>query len=249
MTEVATFQWPQGKRAAVSLSFDDARPTQVDTGIPILDRHGVRATFYLSPPNIEQRQDAWRNAAAHGHEMGNHTMTHPCSGNFLWSREHALEDMTLADMEAQLLEANNIIRDMVGIQPHSFAYPCGQKYVGRGETLQSYVPLIAHHFVAGRGFRDETENDPAYVDLAQTMGVDSDDQTFEQLKIWIDEAVRSGGWLVFASHDVGEFPRQAMPAEVLDAVCQYCADPDNGIWIDTVATVGAYIQQQRQQSH
>jgi hypothetical protein len=81
------------------------------------------------------------------------------------------------------------------------------------------------------------------------MGVDSDDQTFEKLKTWIDEAVRSGGWLVFASHDVGEFPRQAMPAEVLDAVCQYCADPDNGIWIDTVATIGAYIQQQRQQSH
>jgi peptidoglycan/xylan/chitin deacetylase (PgdA/CDA1 family) len=249
MTEVATFQWPQGKRTAVSLTFDDARPTQVDAGLPILDRHGVRATFYLSPQNIEQRQDAWRSAAAHGHEMGNHTLTHPCSGNFLWSRTHALEEMTLAEMEAQIVEASGLIRDLVGVQPHSFAYPCGQKFVGRGETLQSYVPVIARHFIAGRGFRDETENDPAYVDLAQTMGVDSDDQTFEELKTWIDDAVRGGGWLVFASHDVGDFPRQAMRAEVLDAVCQYCADPDNGIWIDTVATIGAYIQQQRQQNH
>lgn len=249
MTEVATFQWPQGKRAALSLTFDDARPTQVDAGIPILDRHGVRATFYLSPENIEQRQDAWRSAAAHGHEMGNHALKHPCSGNFSWSRAHALEEMTLAEMEAQIAGASDVIRDMVGVQPHSFAYPCGQKFVGRGEMSQSYVPIVARHFVVGRGFRDETENDPAFVDLAQTMGVDSDDQTFEQLKQWIDDAVRTGGWLVFASHDIGEFPRQAMRTEVLDAVCQYCADPDNGIWVDTVVTIGAYIQQQRQQNH
>ena len=245
MTQIAAFQWPQGKRAAVSLSFDDARPTQVDAGIPILDRHGVRATFYLSPQNIEQRQDAWRRAAAHGHEMGNHTMTHPCTGNFSWSRANALEERTLAEIEAEMMEANNVIRDLVGVQPHSFAYPCGQKYVGRGEALQSYVPVVARHFVAGRGFRDETVNNPSFVDLAQTMGVDSDDQEFKKLKKWVDRAVEENAWLAFASHDVGVFPRQAMQIEVLDALCRYCADPDNGIWIDTVATIGGYIQQQR----
>src|SRR5690349_20329548 len=95
MSEQRPFAWPDGKRAAVSLSFDDARPTQVDAGLPILDRYGVKATFYLSPPNVAQRQEAWRNAAAHGHEMGNHTLTHPCTGNFPWSRTNALEDKTL----------------------------------------------------------------------------------------------------------------------------------------------------------
>jgi peptidoglycan/xylan/chitin deacetylase (PgdA/CDA1 family) len=244
-SQQVAFVWPQGKRAAVSLTFDDARPSQVDAGIPILDRYGVKATFYLSPPNIEQRQEAWRLAAAHGHEMGNHTLTHPCTGNFPWSQANALEEKTLADLDAEMLQANEVIRDQVGVQPRSFAYPCGQKYVGRGEGLQSYVPLVARHYVAGRGFRDETVNNPYFCDLSQAMGVDSDDQDYKKLKVWLDRAVQEGGWLICASHDVGNFPRQAMTVEVLDALCLYCIKPDHGIWIDTVANIGSYILQHR----
>ena len=36
-----------------------------------------------------------------------------------------------------------------------------------------------------------------------------------------------------------------MTADVLDAVCNYCSDPDNNLWIDTVANVAAWIRQQR----
>src|SRR2546422_8938664 len=41
------FPWPGGARAAVSLPFDDARPSQVAVGLPIFDRHGVKVTFFL----------------------------------------------------------------------------------------------------------------------------------------------------------------------------------------------------------
>ena len=51
------FQWPQGKKMAISLTFDDARLSQPDLGIPLLDRYGVKATFYLSPDNMLQRVD------------------------------------------------------------------------------------------------------------------------------------------------------------------------------------------------
>jgi peptidoglycan/xylan/chitin deacetylase (PgdA/CDA1 family) len=236
------FTWPDGKRAAVSLSFDDARPSQADLGMPILDRYSAKATFYLSPPAVSQRLDAWKRAAAAGHEMGNHTMTHPCSGNFPWSRANALEDYTLERMERELLDANALIEATLGVKPNTFAYCCGQKYVGRGESLHSTVPLIARHFIAGRGFRDEAPNDPTYCDLAQACGVDGDSTPFEGLRAWVDRAANEGGWLIFVSHDVGDFPRQAMRAEVLDAVCRYCTDPANGIWIDTVAAIGSYVR-------
>ena len=72
MPRGAVFHWSAGKKAAISLTFDDATSSQVDAGLPILDRFGVKATFYLSPNNIAVWQDAWRKAAAHGHEMGNH---------------------------------------------------------------------------------------------------------------------------------------------------------------------------------
>ena len=39
--------WLEGKTAALSLTFDDARLSQVDQGLPLLDAYGVKATFYV----------------------------------------------------------------------------------------------------------------------------------------------------------------------------------------------------------
>lgn len=240
--DTTSFVWPHGKRAAVSLSFDDARVSQVDAGLPILDKHGVKATFYLSPSRTHERLNAWQRALANGHELGNHTMTHPCSANFLWSRENALEDYTLERMERELLDANAFIEQTFGVKPSTYAYCCGQKFVGRGTHLQSYVPLIARHFVVGRGFRDETPNDPVVCDLAQASGVDSDNTPFETLRAWVDRAVEERGWVIFVSHEIDDLPRLAMQADVLDAVCAYCAGPANGVWVDTVTAIGAYVR-------
>src|SRR5579871_5110270 len=118
------FQWPAGTRAAVSLTFDDARPSQLDRGLPILDAHGVKATFYVTPANVERRVDAWAQAAGEGHEIGNHTLSHPCSGNFFWARANALEDYTLNRMDADLAAANARVEELLGITPQTFAYPC-----------------------------------------------------------------------------------------------------------------------------
>ena len=243
--------WPAGTRAAVSLSFDDARHSQLDAGLPILDRHGVRATFYLSPPTALPRADEWRIALAHGHELGNHTMTHPCSGNFAWSRDNALEDHTVVSYSAELDQASAFIHDQFGIAPITYAYCCGQKFIGRGAHVHSLVPLVAERFVVGRGFRDESWNDPDYCDLAQTYGIDADTQTFETLRNWVDRAAAAGGWVIFAAHDVSAQPHQAIAPAILDALCAYCANPANGIWIDTTANVGAHVrnwQMSRQQA-
>lgn len=242
------FTWPNGKRAAVSLSFDDARPSQLDNGLPIFERCGVRATFYVSPARMRERLGDWQAAAAAGHEIGNHTVTHPCSGNFPWSRGNALEDYTLPRMEQELLEANAFIRETIGATPTTFAYCCGQKYVGRGAELQSYVPLVARHFVVGRGFRDESVNDPGFVDLAQTCGIESDGASFDDLRGWIESAQAVGGWVIFVAHDIGdEFVRQAIRPRALEAVCRHCADPNNALWLDTVAAVGAWVQRWQSQ--
>jgi len=46
------FKWPEGKKMGLSLTFDDARLTQPDKGIPVLDKYGVKATFYVSPGSM-----------------------------------------------------------------------------------------------------------------------------------------------------------------------------------------------------
>ena len=75
--EKKPFQWPAGKRAAISLSFDDARLSQPDVGLPLLEKVGVKVTFFVEPRNVEPRLEDWRKIVAAGHEIGNHSQSHP----------------------------------------------------------------------------------------------------------------------------------------------------------------------------
>jgi peptidoglycan/xylan/chitin deacetylase (PgdA/CDA1 family) len=242
------FAWPSGVRGALSLTFDDSRPSQIEQGVPLFDRFGVHATFYVMPATVSLRQDDWRRAVAAGHEAGGHTQSHPCTCNFgfVTSRPSGLEEMSLDQMEAELEESNAQIEQLVGVRPVSFAYPCGQKFVGRGERLQSYVPLVARHYLTGRGWRDEYFNAPDRCDLAQLAGVEFDGLDFEQVRPQIDQAAQTGNWLVLAGHDIGRDSRRQMTkTSTLEALCAYCKDPANGVWIDTVGTIGAYIRRIR----
>ena len=234
-------KWPNGARAAISLSFDDARPSQLDVGIPALDAHNAKATFYVTVQAMKLRLDDWKRVVANGHEIGNHTMNHPCSGNYEWMRhEHILESYTIERIEQDIGAAQDAIRETLGVTARTFAYPCGQKFVGREFMTRSYVPIIAKRFIIGRGFNDTTANDPAYFDRAQTLGVDMDMKSFDDLKPQIDAAIARGAWLVLVGHDVGKLPtRQTTLVETIDAICGFCRE--NDVWLDSVYGVASYL--------
>lgn len=227
--------WPGGARMAVSLSFDDGRESQVTAGLPVFARHGARVTLFVVPSAVERRLDGWKQAVAAGHEIGNHSLTHSCSGNFPFSRQKALEEHSLQRMREELVTANARIAELLGVTPRTFAYPCGQTFVGRGRSTQSYVPVIAELFLAGRGWMDEAANDPSYVDLAQTTGVEMDGRDFAQIRPLLDDARKAGAWLVLAGHEIGASGRQTTRIAMLDELLAYAKDPANGIWLATVA--------------
>src|SRR5206468_6121688 len=54
------FRWPNGRRAAVSLSFDDARVSQIDTGLALLKRQLVKVTFFVQAEQVRKRLDGWK---------------------------------------------------------------------------------------------------------------------------------------------------------------------------------------------
>jgi peptidoglycan/xylan/chitin deacetylase (PgdA/CDA1 family) len=239
------FQWPEGKRFALSLTFDDARPSQVDAGTALLDRYGVKATFYVVPSAVQSRMEGWRKAVASGHEIGNHSLLHPCTGNFAWSREKALENYTLKKMQTELQAASDSLQRWLGVRPKSFAYPCGQTFVGRGTKTQSYVPVVAKMFRTGRGWLDEGPNDPLFCDFAQLTGMESDGKEFEQLMPLLQQAAESGQWLILAGHEMGETGPQTTRLAMLQKLLEYAGNPANGVWIAPVATVAGYIQSKR----
>jgi peptidoglycan/xylan/chitin deacetylase (PgdA/CDA1 family) len=240
------FAWPNGARAAVSLSFDDARESQLDRGLPVFAEMRTKVTFYLTANNLGARAADWKKAAAAGHELGNHSMVHPCSGNFEWSRSRALEDFTLDRMRRELMDAGRAIESATGVRPVTFAYPCGQTFVGRGRGVTSYVPLVSELFLSGRLWLSEAPNDPGYVDLAQLYGYPMDDVDFAALEPVVRDAVARGQWLVLAGHDIGETAgRQVTRVTTLRALTRYLQQPDQRVWLDTVGAVAAHVKKMR----
>ncbi len=145
----------------------------------------------------------------------------------------------------ELEEANASIFQMLKVRPTTFAYPCGQKFVGRGANVRSYVPLVAETFIVGRGAFDEVGNDPAFCDLAQVAGIQMDGLTSAQITALVDKAIEEGRWLVLFGHEIGAHGYQTTGALALDELCQYALDPGSGLWIDTVEAVAKYILEQR----
>jgi peptidoglycan/xylan/chitin deacetylase (PgdA/CDA1 family) len=238
----SSFAWPEGKQIAISLSFDDARASQVDAGTALLDEYGVKGTFYVVPNSVKQRLEGWKKAVASGHEIGNHSFNHPCTGNFPWSRQKAIENYTLKQMRNELILANKDIKELLGVEAEVFAYPCGQTYIGRGENTKSYVPVVSKLFLSGRGWLDEGPNAPQFCDLAQLTGMEMDGKDFEQILPLIENAKKSGAWLVLAGHEMGASGNQTTRLSMLKKLIEYAQNPANGIWIAPVGTVAKYIK-------
>lgn len=239
------FPWPGRYRAAVSFTFDDARVSQIDRGLPLFEEHRVACTFYVSLEGVKQRLDRWRAAAAAGHEIGNHSMRHPCTANYEFSRRAGActEDYGADDIAADLREADAAIEAHVGIRPRTFAYPCGETHVGRGTEAVSYVPYVARHYLAGRGYHHEHPNDPRYCDLAHLLSYRFDMQPWEQHTVVMEGARESGEWVIFSGHETGGPEDDFLNITIsdLNRVLSYLDGRRDGLWVAPVCDVAAWI--------
>ncbi|MER5352487.1 polysaccharide deacetylase family protein [Kitasatospora sp. NPDC002551] len=65
-------------RQVVALTIDDGPdPRHTPTVLTLLERYGIRATFFLIGENAVEHPDLVREIAARGHHIANHTWTHP----------------------------------------------------------------------------------------------------------------------------------------------------------------------------
>jgi peptidoglycan/xylan/chitin deacetylase (PgdA/CDA1 family) len=236
--------WPAGCQGAVSLTFDDGLASQLELAIPLLNRYGLQATFYVQPRDQYREQLLpWRAAAQAGHEIGNHTISHPCSKNFALISENqrpALEEMGLDEIEAEIVEAGRRIREIIPEQPAtSFGYTCYQPFVGRGPTRQSYVPVVARHCVAGRG-KGERPNDPRHCDLWYLWSTPCERMTGAQLVGLAEQAPVQGRWTILTFHGINDGHLLVSSGD-LEELCAYLARQRERIWCAPVATIAQRV--------
>ena len=65
----------------VALTYDDGpNPPYTDQLLDILAKHNVKATFFMIGNRIERHPETVNRAIAEGHQIGNHTYSHPLLG-------------------------------------------------------------------------------------------------------------------------------------------------------------------------
>ncbi len=77
-----SFQWPEGTRAAVCLTYDDGLDCHLDVAMPALEKYGLKGTFYATGFSSSLFTRWMSGGNGHeGIEIGNHTLFHPCNGD------------------------------------------------------------------------------------------------------------------------------------------------------------------------
>src|SRR5580765_7165695 len=72
----SVWRGPRNRRA-VALTFDDGPSESTPEILKILEEYGVTATFFQCGANVDRLPQVAREVAAKGHEVGNHTYSHP----------------------------------------------------------------------------------------------------------------------------------------------------------------------------
>lgn len=107
----------EGKGALITID-DGPDPEDTPAILDLLDEHGVKAVFFVIGEHVQAHPELAREIVRRGHELGNHTMTHPAA-NF-WA---AGSVRTRREIEG----CSRIIEAATGVKPRWFRAPAGHR--------------------------------------------------------------------------------------------------------------------------
>jgi len=243
-----------GFQAAVSYTFDDSQPSQIDH-YPALKAQRVRVTYYINPAaNLYPRPDdptpfdaIWRDAAAQGSEIGNHT-THHCRAAQLAERGPATCRNGLASAGAEFDDTSEYIRTRIGqADVWTAAYPFGDV---------DYRASAASRFLLARGVWPgmvapgaASDSDALNLPIVGFPGDPSmpggDPQS--AFDAALDHALDERRWMIHLFHTLLPTPHNWFAGEDIAAVTGNIAYAKSlgTLWIDSVVNVGAYWRGQQ----
>jgi sialate O-acetylesterase len=231
-----------GKRAAVVLTYDDGLNVHLDNAIPLLDSLQLKATFYVSsyPGALDKRMAEWRKAANNGHELGNHTIIHPCLGNIPgrdWVQpEFDMSRYTPARMVSEIRTANMLLKAIDNKTHRTFAYTCGDKFIDGVE----YLNPIKNEFTGARGV-NQGMHSKTDVDLFDIKCYSTNGQDGKEVISWVKEAIEKKKLLVFLIHGVGGEHSLNLSLEAHRELLHFLKTNEKEIWVTTMTGMAEYL--------
>lgn len=232
------------KKCAVVLTYDDALNVNLDVVIPSLDSLGLKGTFYLigEASALSKRIPEWRTAAQNGHELGNHSLTHPCDASLdgrSWvEAEKALNTYSVKRAVNEIKITNTLLEAIDGKKERTFAFPCG-------DTKINGVPFydeLKNDFVGARGvgFGLQKSKD---VDLNNINCVFVDGHSSADMIEHVKKAIKTETLLVFLFHGVGGEHNINIAAQAHKELLAFIKLHENEIWNAPMVDVAKFIRE------
>ena len=237
-----TTQW-NNKQCAVVLTYDDALDVHLDHVIPALDSLNLKGTFYLvgESPVLRERISEWRLAAKHNHELGNHTLTHPCGGSLrerTWiTPEKNLNNFSVNRAVNEIRVTNTLLHAIDGKTERTFAYPCGDTKIGG----INFYDELANDFAGARGVQPGLRHlNEVKLDNVNAYGMN--ERSGEDMIHLVKEAMELGTLLVFLFHGVGGGHDMNVSLEAHRQLIYFLKEHENDIWNATMVDVAKFIR-------
>lgn len=204
------------QRPLFSFTFDDFPRSALITAGAILNRHGLRGTYYASlglmgstAPTGEifvadDLEALWKQ----GHELACHTYSHPDT----WATSPNELERTVEE------NARALATLKPGAHFHSFSYPISGP---RRETKRR----IGRRFESCRGGGQTMNTGVADLNLLKSFFIEKARDDEACIRRAIVSTVECGGWLIFSTHDVcGNPTPYGVTPELFEAVVRWCVE-------------------------
>ncbi|MBW7573949.1 polysaccharide deacetylase family protein [Caproiciproducens faecalis] len=133
----------------VAISFDAAWGNEeTQTLIDILGKYNVKTTFFVVGAWVDKYPESVKALAAAGHEVCNHSNTHP-----------HMPKLVQSEMTAQITECNDKIKNLTGTSPILFRAPYGDYNNALMETVKSVNMYCIQWDVDSLDWKNLTPND------------------------------------------------------------------------------------------
>jgi peptidoglycan/xylan/chitin deacetylase (PgdA/CDA1 family) len=182
-------------RPIISFSFDDAPVTATTTGAELLERRGLRGTYYASaglagqdlPMGLCAGAEDYLRLLRRGHEIACHTYSHLDCGRA--SGPEVAMDVTrnLATFKAWGLPP-----------PVSFAFPYG-------DVSAAAKSVLKDRFTNLRGLHHGLIDQGSDMNQAPSVGLEGPAGEIAGWK-WLAQAEAAKSWLILYTHDVSDTP-------------------------------------------
>lgn len=239
----AQIHWPAGKKAAVILTYDDGLKSHLRIVMPQLESHNFRGTFFLYGQVVKEEDiPEWRAASQRGHELGNHSLFHPClSQTTQQSTEpcRSLECYSVKDMLTEISIMNNFLYAIDGKKEHAYAYPCSQSIAGGEDYSQPLLTSDITKFARGGDRGIITNADSLNYAMTPTLPAHTG-ITADTLIAYVQEAIKKEGLAIIVFHGVGG-DYLTVEANEHEKLIDYLASHQDILWVGTFSEILQYV--------